>query len=590
MCGIAGCLATSPVEARQRATRMSAAIAHRGPDQDGVIVRDHAGQSLALAHRRLSIIGLGEAGRQPMCDEDGELAIVFNGEIYNYQALAKTLSIEATSDTAVILAAWRRYGASCVEHFEGMFAFALHDSRDDSLLLARDPTGIKPLYWSEQGGGLAFASELQALIGDLARPQLDAQAVYEYLLFGSVQEPRTLIHGVQPLQPGTTLLWRNGECEHRRFWQMRFGSAPVSREQAIDRTRVALDDAVSRHFVSDVPVGVFLSGGIDSTALVSLARRNGVDQLHSFSIGFADPGYDESGLAARTAAHFGCEHSEWLMSADEGVSLLDDFLSAMDQPGNDGFNSWCVSRFARQKGLKVVLSGVGGDELFGGYASFQRVPQLIRWHPALQLANPLLKWGGQALNESRALKCRRLSALATSAGGPLAAWWTMRAYFTPTEAAALLTHYGLDAASAAAIDTPLPPTVTADNSVAWLESHRYMRNQLLRDSDAMSMAHGLELRVPFADRALIDAVTALPSHERLRPGKGLLVDAVGDLPRWVTEQPKKGFRFPFAEWSAGEWSGRFATIQQQAPVPLDTWYRRWVLLALETFIARHGLG
>jgi asparagine synthase (glutamine-hydrolysing) len=403
MCGIAGIFSTSPEPAPMRAAaeRMQHALHHRGPDDAG-LWQSECGHAV-LAHRRLSIIDLTSGAQQPMSSPDGRFTICFNGEIYNYRELRAELlgsgvTFSTSSDTEVILRLFERNGIECVQRLRGMFAFAIWDKQEMRGTLARDPFGIKPLYFTEQAGRFLFASELNALrASGLIQEKLDPRALSRYFETGSVAEPNTLIKGVSMLPPGSTVRWEGGRCEAAQiYWSPLFPpSAP--RQDAAQTVRTALLNSVAAHFVSDVPVGLFLSGGIDSTALLALARVLGHENLRTFSIGVDDVGLDESSVAARTAKHFGTEHFEQRLNAQSGLALFDQFLSALDQPSIDGLNTFTVSALARQHGQKVVLSGLGGDEVFGGYPTFRAVPKLVRWGTIARrlilprLASPLLE-------------------------------------------------------------------------------------------------------------------------------------------------------------------------------------------------------
>ncbi|TXT52989.1 MAG: asparagine synthase glutamine-hydrolyzing [Limisphaerales bacterium] len=594
MCGIAGILTPRPDtgEIHTPLARMLAALRHRGPDDAGTF-RSAAGHA-ALAHARLSILDLSPAGHQPMSTPDGRLTIVFNGEIYNFQELRQPLVergvvFRSNSDTEVILRAYEAYGAACVEKLRGMFAFALWDEREKTCLLARDPFGIKPLYYCEANGRLTFASEVRALLAaGEARPELDPLGVYGYFRTGSVPEPRTLLRDVRCLEAGSLAVWNADRLETRRFWELRFEPQPVAEPVAVARTRTALLDSVEHHFISDVPVGVFLSGGIDSTALVALARVTGRKELHTFSISFPDSPADEGGLARRTAEHFGTRHEEWRLEAAVGRDLFGEFLHAMDQPSIDGLNTFTVSKFAHQRGLKVVLSGLGGDELFGGYKSFRDVPRLARWNRRLRWSGPARRAAGRMIERAAGRpQFRRLGDLLGQPARLDTAYTALRGIYTRAEAGALTRKYTGTAPDVDELpETAGPADPTEEDTVSRLELGRYMRNQLLRDSDVMSMAHGLELRVPFLDRAVTDALVQIPAAQRLQAGKRFLLQAVPEVPEWIVNQPKRGFLFPFEQWLGGEWRETFARVEADSPVPTQTWYRKWCIFVLEHWLDR----
>ena len=593
MCGIAGILSTNPLLELVAGTlpRVLAALRHRGPDDQGIF-RSASGHA-ALAHARLSILDLSPAGHQPMSTPDGRLTIVFNGEIYNFQELRATLQgggvvFRSNSDTEVVLRAYEAYGAECVAKLRGMFAFALWDERERSCLLARDPFGIKPLYLAESAGRLVFASEVRALLASgLVARDLDPQGLHGYFRTGSVPEPRTLLKGVRCLEAGHTAVWQAGQLQTKRYWELRFQPEAVAAPEAVQTVRQALLDSVAHHFISDVSVGVFLSGGIDSTALVGLARTVGRAGLHTYSIAFPGTPGDEGGLAQRTAAHFGTTHHEWKLDAAAGRQLFSQYLQVMDQPSIDGLNTFTVAKFARDQGMKVVLSGLGGDELFGGYKSFREVPRLARLNRRLRWTGPVRAGVRAVLRRVHRPQLRRLGELLGQPARLDTAYAALRGTFTDAEATALTRHYtGEEVSDDFSIEAP-PADPTPEDTVSRLELTRYMRNQLLRDSDVMSMAHGLELRVPFLDLPLMNTLTRIPAATRLQPGKRFLLQAVPEVPDWIANQPKRGFMFPFDQWLGSEWREVFGALDRTCPVPTQTWYRKWAVFVFERWRERN---
>jgi asparagine synthase (glutamine-hydrolysing) len=605
MCGIAGILQrdANPTGLTEALGRMQAALRHRGPDDTGAFISKDC--QAGLAHTRLAILDLSPAGHQPMSSPDGRFHITFNGEIYNFAELRAELEkagevFKSHSDTEVILRSYARYGTECIREFEGMYAFAIWDSKERNCFLARDPLGIKPLYYAHHRGTLAFASEIRALLASGIIPRrLSASALQGYLLYGSVQEPDTLVEGIHCLPAGHSLTWREGEIKIRRYWDLHFMTERVEWSAAVASARDALEDSVRRHFVSDVPVSIFLSGGIDSTALVALAKRVGVKDLRTFCISFDDPKLNEGDVARQTARHFGADHHDWRLDAATGKTLLKEFLARLDQPSIDGFNTFCVAKHAHDHGSKVVLSGLGGDELFGSYPSFRSVPRLAAWGRWASLTGPGRRMLGRLLQRSGPQpRYRRLGSFLTGSPSMARAYWTMRGIFTPQEARAVSSLYLNGSLPAAESHTSqennleaesheAPPATaqsTPEDEVSYLEISRYMRNQLLRDSDVMSMAWGLELRVPFVDRKLVETLARIPSSARLAPGKRLLLEAVPEIPDWIANRPKRGFSFPFENWIADEWQDVFSRIDATSPVRLQSWYRRWCLFTLENFL------
>lgn len=595
MCGIAGVLNRDGSESAGLDAALASlrrALKHRGPDDEGLWLS--SGGKAGLAHTRLSIQDLSAAGHQPMVSADGRLGIVFNGEIYNFRELRAELEGEGIAfhtgtDTEVLLRLYERDGHAMVNRLRGMFAFAIWDEREGRAFLARDPLGIKPLYYTVKNGALAFASEVQALQkAGLAGRDLDAVALVRYFESGSVAEPRTLLREVRCLPAGHTLTWQpDGKIEIARFWSLSFGAETMTRDAAVSLTRDALLDSVRHHFVSDVPVGVFLSGGIDSTAVLALSIASGQGDLETFSIGVDDAGLDESSAAARTAAHFGTRHHELRLDAAAMAASFPEFLGCMDQPSIDGFNTHTVAGFARSHGMKVVLSGLGGDELFGGYPSFQRVPllaRLARVAGAVPGSRFLGEWMERHMPK---LPQRRVGSLLQQEPSLLNAWRAFRGIFTRRDAHILAARYAGAAPEESGDRTEMDMSGGGPlDQVSAFEMSLYMRNQLLKDSDVMSMAHGLELRVPLVDRVLFETVARIPAALRLQPGKRLLVDAVPEIPAWIAAAPKRGFLFPYQKWLAAEWGAAFQEVANQVPSPQPNWYQLWSVFMLERWLER----
>lgn len=575
-------------------------LLHRGPDDRGTWSSHN--RVANFAHTRLSILDLSAAGHQPMSLADGRLTITFNGEIYNFRELRAELeqdgvTFRTATDTEVILRLYERHGTNVVDRLRGMFAFAIWDEREQSCFLARDPLGIKPLYYTHSNGVLAFASELRALQrAGFAGRAIDAQALAAYFETGTVPEPCTLLRDARCLEAAHWLLWKDGRLEKTCYWRIRFAPRHQDRVEAVRNLREALLDSVRRHFVSDVPVGIFLSGGIDSTALVALARQIGIRDISTFSIGVDDPALDESAPARRTARHFGTDHHEFVLSEEDGKSRFEQFLRHVDQPTIDGFNTFTVSSFAASKGLKVVLSGLGGDEMFGGYPSFAQVPRLVLAAKLLGLVPGLRHHLGVRLeHHSRSHRLRRLGVFLQGENTIPNAYHAFRGIFSRRAARILAARFaGVTLAEFLAHHPPEPAPdegfPTSRDAVSFCELSRYMRNQLLKDSDVMSMAHGLELRVPYVDRDLFETAAAIPASLRLQQGKKILLSAVPEVPEWVANQPKRGFLFPYQKWATSTWGSLFRETTATLPVVNPTWYQQWCVFVLAQWLEQRGLA
>ena len=572
MCGIAGVVSwNGPLAAPAGvARRLADALAHRGPDDEGIWTPPTA--DVLLVHRRLAIIDPGPDGAQPMATHDGRHRIVFNGEIYNYRELRRDLEshgerFSTASDTEVLLRLIVRDGPAALARVRGMFAFACWDSGDRTLLMARDRFGIKPLYVTATPHQLAFASELAALrAARLVDGGTSAAGVLGFLMWGSVIPPLTWQRGVEAVPPGTWWRWRGGAGERGVFADVRdaYRSSPgpaLSEGDFRVSAGHAVRGSVRAHLVADVPVGVFLSGGIDSGAIVSAATSAGASDLQTFTVGFDDV-TSEAERARTVAGTFGTRHHELHLDAANVAADLPQILTRLDQPTIDAINSYYVSKAVAATGIKAVLSGAGGDELFGGYPSFVRLPRALAAKRALGPLWPLVSALPGPFMPARLQA--RWRHFAQANGSFIESYRVQRGFLLPEElnelaGPALLdravwreAHGELEAAEQALLapsGVEAPPA-----SVARLESRLYLESQLLRDLDVMSMTHGLEVRVPFVDHELLGAVwPELGLHPSLMRHKRLLHDTLErPLPRAILDQPKQGFTLPFARWMRGE--------------------------------------
>ncbi|MCK9367478.1 MAG: asparagine synthase (glutamine-hydrolyzing) [Metallibacterium scheffleri] len=564
MCGLAGIHHRdgAPVDSAAL-LRMREHMQTRGPDGAGLWLDPRGG--LGLAHRRLAILDLSETGAQPMATPDGRYCIVFNGEIYNHPELrawceARGARYSGHSDTETLLHLYALQGEAMLPQLRGMFAFALWDATGRTLLLARDPLGIKPLYYSEHGGTLAFASQVKALQAGGFGAGIDAAGLVSFLLFGYVLEPHTIDAAIRALPAGHAMLSEAGKAP--RVWQYRDALAPLrepaAQPQAPDLL-AALRDSVQHHLLSDVPVGLFLSAGMDSTAICALASAaTPRSELRAVTLGFAEyTGLhdDEVPGASAVAQRCGVSHRVVRVRREDFAGDLEHILHAMDQPSVDGVNTWLVSRAAAGLGLKVALTGVGGDELFGSYPSYRQVPRMaaaLRWLPGM-LGVPARELLRRTL--PRRLSPKYAGALEWGRDVP-GAYFLRRALFMPWELAGLI---GADVAREGLRTLALRDTLrgivrgmhTPFDQVMALETSIYMRNCLLRDADWAGMAHSLEIRTPLADADLYADVIALrrSAHEPLT--KADLKAALGSLacidPHLLARR-KTGFNVPVREW------------------------------------------
>lgn len=567
MCGIAGIAGIeSGVSRRRSLHRMVEALAHRGPDADG----EWEAPGVALGHRRLAIIDLSEKGRQPMHSHDGRFTIVFNGEIYNYKSIRQELPefrFESDSDTEVLLAAYAKWGKKFLEKLNGMFALAIWDNRTQTLFVARDRMGIKPFYYRLEGGELWFASEIRALIqGGAFQPHLNQAALGDFIRYQTVSNPETMLDGVMSLPAGAYGVFHAGKFEIQRYWEAaRAGhgfESGMSEAAVKARIRELLMAGVERRLISDVPLGAFLSGGIDSTAIVGLMSEVSNGPVDTFSVVFEEKEFDESQWSEMAAKKFNTRHHPILLKPTAFLEELPNALAAMDHPSGDGVNSYVVSKVTREQGITVALSGLGGDELFAGYPFFRQLAELQNKKILKALPFGMRKMmAGLANVIPGGRRGEKIADVLRTKDTSLASIFPVyRRVF-----------------SGALANTVLSPQKQGQNAVEhWLETYRndwqklpllsqvssaeienYMQHILLRDTDQMSMAHALEVRVPFLDHKLVEFVLSVPDSMKYPTyPKKLLVESLGDLlPDELVNRKKMGFTFPWELWLRNELSG-----------------------------------
>ena len=564
MCGISGIADanSSPAIREERVKKMNAVQAHRGPDDEGL---ETVGL-VTLGHRRLSIIDLSSAGHQPFRfdGKKGGYKLSFNGEIYNFEALKKELerggySFKTKSDTEVICALYDARGFEGFAKMRGIFAFALWDEARERLVLARDHFGVKPLYYYHSGATLAFASSVRALSSSgVFSPEENSDAKISFLLFGSVQEPHTTMKNVFSLPAGHVGIWDGKTLEFKRFFNpaesfLSSNRSAVGFGEAVAETRRRLEEAIRLNLVSDAPLGIFLSGGLDSSALAALAARERSAPVTTLSISFDEPKYSEKKFQDLVAQRIKSDHREVRLRKEDFFDSLGDVFEAMDQPTIDGINTFFVSKAAHDAGLKVVLSGLGSDEIFMGYSHFRRAQAVSRlWQLPVFLktfishAGP---FGGGKYKKLGFLKEK----------GRVGQYGIFRGLFSPDEVArlagcsteAVSGYIGRTSEESEQFTGGHLGELEPEQALSHLELVLYMKNQLLRDTDVMSMCHSIEARVPFLDTELVRYITSLSPELKLQGdfNKQLLIEAVRDLiPREVFERKKMGFTFPFAEW------------------------------------------
>lgn len=548
MCRIAGIIdPTTPAGNIESMVRqMCSLLQHGGPDDEGIF--SAACDHLVLGNRRLALIDLSSAGHQPM-QYGSRYTITYNGELYNHHKLREELkglgkTFTNQTDTEVILAAFAQWGTQSFEKLNGMFAFGLWDNREKELYLVRDAAGIKPLYYSTASNMLAFASEIRAFAPIPALQEKNEQAPVFLLAYGHLPEPVTTLKHVRPLPKGCFLKYNTvtTATSLQSFRHYSFSSEITTISNARNVVKTALHDAVQRQMVADAPLGVFLSGGIDSSVIALLADDKH-RQLNTLSIYFNEADYSEKQYQDAVAKKMNASHHSFLLTEKDFNDSFDEISAAMDLPSSDGINSWFISRYAAGTGLKAVLSGIGGDELFGGYPSFSR----------MRAAQLLQRSPGIALQAAGAAVGKLKRAVYLKLDGMKGIYLFLRGYFVPAEIARQL---NMDEKEVWRILRELPEgshpeNVGSGNAASFMELNMYMQNQLLRDADVMSMAHGLEVRVPFLDDEVMKPLMAMEENIKYAgPNpKQLVIDSFKDmLPEEIWNRKKMGFSFPFAQW------------------------------------------
>jgi asparagine synthase (glutamine-hydrolysing) len=573
MCGLASIFGygsdAPPVDAGELRL-IRDAMANRGPDGCGLWISPD--RRLGLAHRRLSLLDLSEAGAQPMASRDGQLQTVFNGEIYNHRELrsrleAKGCRFVSHSDTEVLLHLYAEKGVEMVRDLRGMYAFVIWDQRRRRLFAARDPIGIKPLYYADNGRSLRIASQVKALIrGGAIETARDPAGEVGFLLWGYVPDPFTTVRAIRALPAGAMIVAEQDRrpiiqpfCDLREELALAAAGndTPATAPAIRQRIHAALAESVGCHLIADVPVGIFQSAGLDSSAITALASESPTAQLSTITLGFEEyrgTADDETPLAAQVAQRYGTEHSTRWLARGEFEADLERVIAAMDQPSTDGVNTYFVAQAAHQMGLKAALSGVGGDELFGGYSSFRQVPALAAaWGRMIPrtITRTLRAGLAPALGRITSPKYAGLLEYAGTYGG---AYLLRRALFMPWEIAQVLAPETVRAGLEV-----LQPELELDHAVRGIDSPFlkvsaleltcYMRNQLLRDADWAGMAHSLEIRTPFADLEVIRAIAPLAARNLLQAKKRDLINLPAcALPPPLVNRAKTGFRVPVQDW------------------------------------------
>ncbi len=554
MCGICGIVGFSNPEATKR---MIQAMPHRGPDDTGLWHKEE----VSFGHRRLAVIDLSEKGRQPMPGHSCSFWITYNGEIYNYKSLKEALKkkgyeFKSNTDTEVVLNLYQEYGKGCLNYLRGVFAFAIWDQKKKELFAARDRLGLKPFFYYFKEGIFIFASELKAILASgLVKKDIEPQALADYFRYGSVQAPKTMIKGVCQLMPARYLTLKKNRLSIKKYWQINFSKKAAGKKTEKDyifQIKAILNKAVSFRLVSDVPLGVFLSGGIDSSIITGLMQKHSSAPVKTFSIGFQEEVYDERNYSRKIAEKFATNHKEILLRAKDIISEIPNIFNSMDQPSIDGFNTFVISKAVRDAGITVALSGLGGDELFAGYPLFRILPKIAEFAKLFGFIPQEIRGKffsflsffsrskGQLKGLFSLLQCEGLEDL----------YFLQRSVFLPSRVNAIL-----KSEKAGYSDNfrkkGKKHGLHQINKLSWLELNNYLPNTLLADTDRMSMANSLEVRVPYLDHLLVEKIFEVPGSLKVGSDypKRLLIKAFRDLvPEEIYKRPKKGFVLPFDKW------------------------------------------
>ena len=626
MCGIAGFINFDPAEEVDNPGKvlrnMLDSLRHRGPDDRGQErFQSDTGPILHLGHQRFSIIDLSPAGHQPMPNDDKSVWVSTNSEIYNYQALRDELResyhFKSDSDTEVLLRAYEKWGIECLDKLNGMFSFAIWDSKRSALFIARDRMGIKPLYYNIQGRQLTFASELRALLASgFIDKSISSGGLFQYLSFGHVVDP--IIDSVRELKPGH-YLWidAQGDWQEKQYWHpLHHTGKYLSGADLQEQVKTNIEESIQCRRVSDVPLGAFLSGGIDSSVVVGSLAKNSDTPITTLTIGFDEKEFDESVYSQEISDRFQTKHHLLRLNEKQLLQALPACLSAMDQPTMDGVNSYLISRSAHEIGLKVALSGLGGDELFGGYPSFQLIPKLLQRKKIFKFIPQMLRQLGVGLSKTL-FASDPATKLEHWVQGKLSGaheYFLIRALFCQNPVLDLFADQNIAQTEIKnnflRTQGLIKNCASLDlfNQISYLETIHYLQNMLLRDTDMMSMAHPLEVRVPFMDHRLVEMMFQISGSEKSGIAKSLLIDSMKSLlPTSAIKRKKMGFTFPFEVWMRGSLRAEMEAVLLSKTKPLDglisqkaiekvwrhflagksSWSRPWSLYVLKAWVDKN---
>lgn len=616
MCGINGIFKFHDSNRiKEGIKRMNSAISHRGPDSEGEFFH----RNIGLGHRRLSIIDLSHNANQPLFDNSGRYALVFNGEIYNYKQLKATIpgyDFKTNSDSEVLLALYIKMGVACLNHLEGMFAFAVYDTVKNEIFLARDRMGIKPLYFFRSEEFFIFSSEIKAILAsNFIERRVNKSAIYDYLRYQTVHAPQTIVQGVKMLMPANYCIVKETSFEQKKYWELVFDDSHEGKSYEETKNDISelFYSAVEKRLISDVPLGTFLSGGIDSSIITGVMSLLSSDKINTFSVNFDESQFSEGKYARQISELFNTNHTEILLKPKDFLENLPEALSFSDQPAFDGPNSYIVSKVTKNAGITVALSGLGGDELFAGYDVFKKIYQINNYNALKATPAIVRKFVAKMLNllknDVRTKKIAELLDLPNLDFQNI--YPVFRLLFSDKELKTFFLNKDnhINRVGEIVANTFVNPTHVL-SAVSLSEINTYMQNVLLRDTDQMSMASSLEVRVPFLDHKLVEYLYNVPDKYKYpHSPKKLLTDSLNILPPNIINRPKMGFVMPWDIWLKNELSSfadsRIYSIAERNFFNADailnlrkrflkgdnsvSWARLWVFIVLEDYLAKTDL-
>lgn len=591
MCGIAGIINfKSTIDNHENITEtFHKNLKHRGPDANGHYFSSSS--NALLCHTRLSIIDTSDNANQPMESYDKRFNIIFNGEIYNYRELKKIIyqkyKIDTNSDTEILLYMYIEYGLECFKYISGMFSFAIWDNIKEEIVIARDPLGIKPLYYNFIDNKLSFCSELKALMKSKQFDcELNYEAINSYLLSGYFHEPNTIIKNIYQLESGHCIVFNKNAFSKIDYTKSNVvkNNRDINKEETLEIIKDSFEKSIKHHLESDVPIGIFLSGGIDSTSVLSVASQ--FSEVNTLSIGFEEKKWDESHIAKNISKYYKSNHHELIIKENDVMECLDDFISTIDQPTVDGINTYFISRFSNQLGFKVVLSGLGGDELFGGYPSFSRM-KIINHYLNIKnniLSDKIIK----SITPYQLLekKQSRLTDLVQS-NNLFDSYIALRGIFSKSEVLNITKKMaGTEINHFLHSSQNINHLNKINSKTRMFELNNYLKNQLLRDSDIFGMKWSTEIRTPFIDFNFVSVIKSLPEKYIFKKNKQILLEAL-QLPKNIMNKKKQGFTFPFQLWLENYFGDEIKNETFPIIGNHNEWYKLWTLFVLKKWIKKN---